>query len=399
MDQSQSTLVLALDDDWNGQGIGLKRFIVTNDADDSLKPLDNLTFSLQQNASKLTSNSSALSFTSGEDACTADSALAGDQTCYLYVKAANDQALGPQNDWRIHVSAGSQSQQFDLNYDQYLYLAGVFYIETGEDSYYLPVYRYDGTNWSSLSTASNGGEFNSSIFKLAVSPRTGNLYAGGNFTNETPWTLGQGYYLAMYNGQSWQDLGQGPGTEQAPAFNRSLYAISFDQDNNVYVGGRFTNGENWQSGNYYIAKYSSGSWSSLGAGTQSNPLTDIVRSIVFDQHDNFYVNNRHNLAYYNQQTQAWQNLDTGLYFSRDLLFDTNDNSLYAADWSYNTFQYKDDQIYNRGVISTLSDPSGGPVYYMAMYQNKLYRLVLDWLPEEGRNPYHFAHTWHRHSSW
>jgi len=87
-------------------------------------------------------------------------------------------------------------------------------------------------SWSQLGT--NG--FNNLIYTLAIGSN-GNLYAGGDFTNG----IGN-YYVAVYDGTSWSQLGTG--------FNGNIYTLAIGSNGNVYAGGTFSNG----SGRY-VAVY------------------------------------------------------------------------------------------------------------------------------------------------
>jgi hypothetical protein len=131
----------------------------------------------------------------------------------------------------------------------------------------------------------------------------GNIYIGVNdYVSNT-------YFVKKWNGTTWSSLGTG--------LNSSLAAIAIDLNDNVYVGGVFTN---------YIAKWDGTNWSPLGSG-----LNDTVYSIVVDSNNNVYVggdfyNVGSRIAKWNPNTNTWSALGTGVNSSvRAIAVDLNGN--------------------------------------------------------------------------
>jgi len=139
--------------------------------------------------------------------------------------------------------------------------------------------KWDGTNWSSL-----GNGLNSSVTAIAIDSNN-NIYVGGSFTQANA-VVGNpavtANRIAKWDGTNWSALGNG--------LNGSVTvtAIAIDSNNNIYVGGSFTQA-NAVGGNHavninYIAKWDGTNWSSLGNG-----LNGSVIAIAIDSNNNIYV--------------------------------------------------------------------------------------------------------------
>jgi len=109
------------------------------------------------------------------------------------------------------------------------------------------VAQWDGTNWSSLGSSVGG-----SVRALALDS-TGNLYAGGAFTNAAL----QATNIAKWNGTSWSPLGNG--------VTRQVLSLAVDNSGTVYAGGAFTN-TSLSATN--LVRWNGSSWS--GAGLEMN---------------------------------------------------------------------------------------------------------------------------------
>ena len=116
--------------------------------------------------------------------------------------------------------------------------------------------RYDGTNWYALGGGIgyyNGGTSpNVSVLEW----HNNQLYVGGTFTNAGSITTAN---VAVWNGNSWSSLGTG----SANGVNGGVSALAFQGDD-LYVGGNF--GVAGGVSAFGIARWSGGSWSALGTG-------------------------------------------------------------------------------------------------------------------------------------
>ncbi len=142
-----------------------------------------------------------------------------------------------------------------------LYAAGNFSSAGGAGASHIA--KWDGSNWSSL-----GQGVNSTILCLFADGT--DLYAGGFFTQAGGNSANR---IAKWDGNSWQPLGYG--------FNNEVDVISV-KDSIVYAGGIFSasGGNPIQS----IAKWNGTNWSEIGGG-----LGGYVQAITFDQNNNMYV--------------------------------------------------------------------------------------------------------------
>jgi hypothetical protein len=132
--------------------------------------------------------------------------------------------------------------------------------------------KWDGTTWDRLSDFDSG--MNNTVYSLALD-NSNNLYAGGNFTTAGGLPANR---IARWNGTSWSALGRGL---RGSPFNLPR-AIVVDSQNNVYVGGDFTDAGDISASK--IAKWNGTTWSALGAG-----MNDKVNDLAFDNSNNLYA--------------------------------------------------------------------------------------------------------------
>jgi hypothetical protein len=133
------------------------------------------------------------------------------------------------------------------SYNNQLYIGGSFLTAGGST---IPnIAKWDGANWSSLTTAS----FDPSIYSMIV--YNGELYVGGNFSNTGTTSATN---IAKWNGSSWSTVGTGT--------NNSVNCFAI-YNGELYVGGNFTIVANATpiTANY-IAKWDGTNWSTVGTG-------------------------------------------------------------------------------------------------------------------------------------
>jgi hypothetical protein len=103
----------------------------------------------------------------------------------------------------------------------------------------------------------------------------GNIYVGGRFTN------GNGKkYIAKWDGNSWTKLGG----INSSTFNSNIYSLVNDINNSIYAGGGFTNG----NGNYYVSKWDGSKWSELG-GSNNSLFDGVIRTLLSDKNGNLFI--------------------------------------------------------------------------------------------------------------
>lgn len=153
------------------------------------------------------------------------------------------------------------------------------------------VAKYVGNKWQTLGSSQ---QFNGEIVTMHIDGND-NVYVGGSFTNAQ-----QEQYVARYSGGEWHEL-------QGLHANGTIRAITTDKKGNIYAGGDFYNANN----HAYVAKYNGSVWSELGHFKANN----IIFSVCCDDFDNVYAagmftdsNGLPYVAYYNTNAGVWSSL-------------------------------------------------------------------------------------------
>ena len=144
--------------------------------------------------------------------------------------------------------------------------------------------KWDGTNWSALTSSNSINGVGSEVWALAIDGND-NIYAGGIFT-----TLGDGTttvnYIAKWDGTDWSALISSSGSN---GLNSAVTAIAVDGSNNVYVGGGFNAlGDGTTTANK-VAKWDGTDWSALISSGGINGIGNIGNSIVIDGNNDVYI--------------------------------------------------------------------------------------------------------------
>ena len=150
-----------------------------------------------------------------------------------------------------------------------LYAAGTFYNDSGK--YYVA--KWNGSSWNELGGI-NGGKFNWDINCLTTDTM-GNVYAAGEFYNDS----GKNY-VAKWNGINWVELGGANSSK----FNGWINTVTTDLNGNVYAAGQFYN----DSSKSYIAKWDGSKWVEMGGRNKSN-FIGTINSIKIDKSGNIYA--------------------------------------------------------------------------------------------------------------
>ncbi len=161
-----------------------------------------------------------------------------------------------------------------------LYAGGYFTNAGGASANYVA--RWNGSAWFALGTG-----LDAEVNALACDT-SGNLYAGGTFTNAGGVTANN---IAKWDGNAWSALGSGMSGAPGLFSVASVDALACDSSGNLYAGGSFTNAGGVSAND--IAKWDGSAWSALGLGLGGAPLPDgsapYVSAIACDRKGNVYA--------------------------------------------------------------------------------------------------------------
>lgn len=141
-----------------------------------------------------------------------------------------------------------------------VYAGGYFTSIEGTDLFYIA--RWNGSSWQPLEQG-----LSSSVETLAI--HNGELYAGGSFKRRVGMGNERGIeYIAKWNGSSWSGLSSG--------LNGRVKAL-FSSDSVLYVGGDFTADSGAVGSNVYnhIAYWDGTDFNTMGGGVNNGGLNDI----------------------------------------------------------------------------------------------------------------------------
>ena len=220
-----------------------------------------------------------------------------------------------------------------------LYAGGIF--TTAGDVSVNRVAMWNGTSWIALGNSTFKGvnlssNPTNSIVNTIILDNSRNLYVGGYFDQVGPSV--EANNVAKWNGTVWDKL-----SPSDSGVNNRVYALAFDNSNNLYAGGIFTLAGGVSANR--IAKWNGSAWSALGSGIG----TIGVYALAFDNSNNLYAGGIftlaggitvNNIAKWDINTNTWSALSTG---SNNIIFDL------AVDESNN--------LYACGVFTTIGDIS------------------------------------------
>jgi hypothetical protein len=179
------------------------------------------------------------------------------------------------SDW-IELGAGSNALVINAQINAVVVdatgnvYAGGNFTNTNGQQY---VVKWNGTSWTSLGNTNNGIVANNGIINTMAVDVSGNVYAGGTFSNSN------GGFVAKWDGKAWSEL---KGTNSIFP-NGWINSITLDASGNVYVAALFGS----EAQNQFVAKWDGNSWSKLGSGT--NTLNDSINAIVVATSGNVYA--------------------------------------------------------------------------------------------------------------
>jgi len=168
--------------------------------------------------------------------------------------------------------------------------------------------KWNGTTWNQLGTGSN--TLYAYDISVITGDRLGNVYAVGGFVDSL-----NGTYVAKWDGANWSEVGTGSNRLNA---NSYINTISIDTLNNIFVAGTFTDGLTDTDGNLYVAKWNGTSWSELGSGICA-PFANVIQifSVLADPKGNLYatgslsVDSADYVSKWNGS--SWDELGTGIH--------------------------------------------------------------------------------------
>jgi hypothetical protein len=163
--------------------------------------------------------------------------------------------------------------------DKKIYVGGNFdTIDGVANTLNIAAYDPATDTWEALGAGLENGTANGSVRALRFGP-DGVLYAGGDFDNAGGDANAD--HLAQWNGAAWSAVGGGPG---AVATLVMIYALEFDKNGILYIGGDFTD---W-NGNVdsdYIVSWDGAAYAPLDA----DELDDHVRAIKTAPNGDIYI--------------------------------------------------------------------------------------------------------------
>ena len=204
------------------------------------------------------------------------------------------------------------ASKIGFDQDGILYVVGGFTSIDGMDINHIAM--WNGTSWSAL-----GGGVNEWAYSIDFDT-DGNLYVGGNFSvaGNT-----QAVGIAMWNGSDWSSFGSGLASGW-------VQKIDIDSEGNLYAVGNFSYPSN------RVGMWSGSSWSALGSGID---IYGSASSLAIDSDDNVYVgggfteaggNLANNIAMWNGT--SWSALGGGVNSDVLAIAIDSENNVYAGGW-------------------------------------------------------------------
>lgn len=219
----------------------------------------------------------------GGDFTAAGNLIAGDTT-------ANRVAFWIGTSWNAMITGGNNGvnntvRALACGLDNTIYVGGDFTSAGGVTTNRIAAWRRDaGTattgTWAALPSGGTGA--NDVVRAIAVSPTTGYVFIGGDFTSVNGITANK---IAMYNGTNWQPVGGG--------LNGNVTALWFDKQGILYAAGAFTgtNGTGSYGLPWLVAKYNANNQSSywLPIDIDIVPTNATINAIAVNEAGQIFV--------------------------------------------------------------------------------------------------------------
>lgn len=179
-------------------------------------------------------------------------------------------------DW-VDFTDYERSSTFTASYDKSLYVGGKFGGVGSGTTNTNYIAKWNGSLWSALNTSAS---LSGMVF--ALTSMNGDLYVGGGFTNAGSLAVN---YISKWDGSAWSGLSSS--TDSNAGVNGTVYALT-SLNNTLYVGGSFTtikNGITLKN----IAMWNGSSWGALNDGTRSSAGTNNTVYALTDYNNDLYV--------------------------------------------------------------------------------------------------------------
>lgn len=179
--------------------------------------------------------------------------------------------------------------------DNMLYAGGDFESLTMHDGTEINAIGVASKNLSTGEWSTMGAGLDGGSVQVFTSSESGNVYAGGCFTGSGSESMNR---VARWDGSAWNPLKAG--TENHNGVNRCVYDLYYsNEQNRLYLGGRFTGAINWNDTEQSIetvsikkAAYYDGRWRKIGGGVVDEfpglPVAT-VHSIYLHDDGDFYI--------------------------------------------------------------------------------------------------------------
>jgi hypothetical protein len=160
---------------------------------------------------------------------------------------------------------------------------GALYVvcDSFDTVFHVRLEKWDGISWTVVDTGSSPFHINNHINTMFIDTMN-NIFIGGTFTDGATYGTGN-VCVAKWNGISWSEVGAGI----APQYMNDIeiFALLPDTSGNLYAAGNFRNSSN----KCYVAKWDGTTWSELGTGASAMNANDAIFSLCWDPGGNLYA--------------------------------------------------------------------------------------------------------------
>ena len=177
-----------------------------------------------------------------------------------------------------------------MNGTNQLFVGGSFTNANGNSIPAYYVASWNGSSWNFLGTDStyNGvGSINSVVYALVMNG-TNNLFVGGYFAYANGSSISANS-VASWDGNSWNILGSDSTNNGVGSGSSTVYALAMNGKNNLFVGGSFTSVDGSTISANNIASWNGNSWNILGTSSVNNGVDNTVRAFAMNGTNTLFV--------------------------------------------------------------------------------------------------------------